>query len=492
MAKKVLDEMPKEETAAKAKKVAPAKEEAQEALEAVEKEEKEARKETCKKSCGAKKFILPSVIVAVVAVVGCLCFLGYRLIFGDDPVKITTKAIRGLKDSIKDTKDDSDGMYELLSGDDAFEISSKMNVSLPQGMDKYDLNVLLQADSKNEAGKLDLTAKQNKKELVNVSAILDSSKLYFKTADTMKNYYYLDATEIIKQITEGFNEAASSIDTEMLNALSKYDFTKLIDYAADAVDSVLTKDDFKKSKEEITVKGKDVKATKYTAKIDQKKAIKIAKEFAKKAKNDKELVKLLAQLSGAKEADITKAIDELIDTEPENLEDGYILYSVYVSSLGKTLGYGFEVEGLGKVIITNKSDVTTISVTYGDYYGSIEINEKSDDHVVITGNLMGMLNIEVDIKSDSDTIKKNKEYKETLDVKVSVSVMGQNIEASLSSVTNIKKIDKVDTKGTAGAIDVEKMTDVQSSQFEREVKKSSIYSLIEGLSKSTQGQSFVY
>lgn len=482
MAKKVLDEMPKETET----KVAPTKEEAQEALEAVE---KEAREKSCDKKCGAKKFILPAVIVAVVAVIGCLGFLGYRLIFGDDPVKITTKAIRGLKDTIKDTKDDSNGMYELISGDDAFEISSKINVSLPQGMGKYDLNMLLQADAKNEAGKLDLVAKQNKKEIANIKAVLDNSKLYFKLADTMKNYYFFDATDIIKEFTSGMSDVETSIDPETLALISKYDFNKLIDYAADSIDSALTKDDFEKSKEEITVKGKDVKATKYTAKIDQKKAIKIVKTFAKKAKNDKDLIKIIAKLTGTKEAEITKAIDEIIDTEPEKNEDGYVLYSVYVSSLGKTLGYGFEVEDLGKVIITNKGDLTTISITYGDYYGSIEINEKSDDHMVITGNLMGMLTAEIDIESDLDTIKKNKEYKETLNVKASVSVMGQTLSGSISSETKVKKIDKVETKDITGAINIEKMTDAQASQFQREVEKSSIYSLIKSLSKTSYTQS---
>lgn len=478
MAKKVLDEMPKEK---------PTKEEAEKALEAVEKEEKEARK-SCDKACNAKKFILPAIIVAVVAVVGCLCFFGYRMIFGDNPVKITSKAIRSLKGSIKDAKEDSDGMYELLSGDDAFEISSKTKITLPQEMGKYDLDVLLQADSKKEAGKLDLVAKQNKTEILNLSALLSDSKLYFKLADTMKNYYFIDATEMIKQFTDSMAELESSVDPEMLALLSKYDFTKLIDYAADAIDSALSKDDFEKSKEEITVKGKEVKATKYTAKIDQKKAVKIAKEFAKNAKKDKDLVKLIAKLGNVKESDVTKAIDELIDTEPENLGEGYVLYSVYVSSLGKTLGYGFEIEGLGKVVITEKSDVTTITVTAGEYYGSLEIDEKSDDHVVISGNLMGMITVEIDIKSDTDTIKKNKEYKETLDIKFTLSAMGQSLEAALSSETNIKKIDKVDTKAIVGAIDIEKMNSAQASQFEREVKKSSIYKLIESFSKSSYNQ----
>lgn len=482
MAKKVLDEMPKEETKSKAKKTVPSKEEATEALEAVEKEEKEARLDACDKKCGFKKFILPTVIVLVVAAIGCLCFFGYRMVFGDNPVKITSKAIRGLKESIKDAKDDSDGIYELISGDDAYEISSNTELSLPSGMGKYTIDMLLQADSKNKAGKLDLKAKQNKTEMMNLSAVLDSSKLYFKLADSMKNYYFVDIEKTLNEITKSVADLESQIDLEALALLQNYDFTKLLDYAADAIDGALSKDDFKKSKEEITVKGKDVKATKYTAKIDQKTLIKIAKEFAKKAKDDKDLVKLIATLADVKEKEVVQLFEKLIDTEPENVEDGYVLYSVYVSSLGKTLGYGFEIENLGSVIITNKGDVTTISLKAKDFFGSIEINEKDDDHVIITVNVMGMANAELDIKSDTDTVKKNKEYKQTLDVKITVSVMGQSLNASIKNTSTIKKIDEVDTTGIKNAINIEKMSDYETKNFERELEKSSFYQLIKGLS----------
>ena len=484
MAKKVLDEMPKEETKSKAKKTAPSKEEAEKALEAVEKEEKEAREESCNKKCGIKKFILPAIIVAVVAIVGCLCFFGYRMIFGNNPVKITTKAIRGLKDSIKDAKDDSDGVYELVTGDKPFELSSEMEITLPEGMGKYSLDMLLQADSKSEAGRFDLKAKQSKTEILDLSAILDNSKLYFKLADSMKNYYFIDIEKTLNEITKSVADLESQLNMEALTLISNYDFTNLIDYAADAVEKSFTKDDFKKSKEEITVNGKDVKATKYTAKIDQKKAVKIAKEFAKKAKDDKDLVKLIATLADVKEKEVVKLFDDLIDAEPENLSDGYILYSVYVSTLGKTLGYGIEI-GDVSLIITDKNDVTTITVRSGDYFGSLEIKEKSDDHVIVTGSLMGVVTVELDIKSDLDTIKKNKEYKETTDIKVTISMMGQNVSASIKSVSKIKQIDKVDTKGTAGAINIEKMSDAQVKTFTKELENSSFYQIINGLTSGS-------
>ena len=465
MAKKVLDEMPKEET----KKVS----------------EKVAKKDSCNKKCGIKKFILPAIIVVAIAVVGFVGFLGYRMIFGDDPVEITTDAIRGLKDTIKETKDDSNGIYSLISNGDAFEIKSKMNLSLPQGLGKYNLDMLLQADTKNEVAKLDLKANQNKKNILDLNAALSDSKLYFKLADTMKNYYFIDLTEIMKEVNNSLTNVQSSLSPEFIELVSNYDFNKLIDYAADSIDEVFTKDDFKKSKEEITVDGKEVKALKYTTKITQEKAIKIAKSFSKKAIKDEDLIKIIAVFTGEKEADVKKMFEEMIDTEAENTQGGYILYSVYVSKLGKTLGYGFEIEKLGKVIITEKNDVITASFTYGEYFGSIEINKKSDDHVIITGSLMGMVSIKLDIKTDLDVVKKGKEYKEKVDIKVTVSAMGQSLDATLSLESSIKKIDKVDVSGTKNAINIEKMNSSQMEQFEREIAKSSFASLIEAIAKTS-------
>lgn len=487
MAKKVLDEKPKDTTETKAKKTASKaeakKETVEVALEEVEKEEKaekEIIEEGCKK-CGAKKFIFPTVIVLVVAAIGCLCFFGYKMIFGSNPVSITTKAIRGLKDTIEDAKDDSDGLSKILSGDDAFEVTSNIDVTLPENMGKYSLDMLLQADSKNESGKFDLIAKQNKKEIINLNTILNDSKLYFKLADTMKNYYFINIKDAVKDLESSISEIESEIDPELLNLLSKYDFTKLIDYTADAVDDALDKDDFKKTKEEITVNGKDVKATKYTAKIDEKVAVKVAKGLLKKVKKDKDLVSIVAKATGLKESEVTKQIDELLESEPSEYSDEYVLYSVYVSSLGNTLGYGFEIENVGKVIITEKGDVTTISISAGEFYGSIEVEEKSDDHIIISGNLMGLITAELDIKSDTDTIKKNKEYKETLDLDLTISAMGQNISAKVSSVTKIKKISKVDTDKVTDAINIENMTQTDMEKFYKELQKSSLFPVLESI-----------
>ena len=272
-----------------------------------------------------------------------------------------------------------------------------------------------------------------------------------------------------------------NMDFPRLELISKYDFTKLIDYAADSIDSVFTKDDFKKSKDTIQIKDKDVKATKYTAKIDQAKAIKIAKAFSKKVLDDKDLIKILASITGAKEADIKDELKEMIDTEPESIEEGYILYSVYVSTLGKTLGYGFEIEGAGSLTIATKGDTTTIAIRAGEAFGSLDIEEKSDDHIIISGNVMGMVTAELDIKTDLDTVKKNAEYKKTLDIKLTVSAMGQSMNASLNAVTNVKKISKVDTSDVKGAINLEKMTSAEQYQFQKQVEKSSLYKLLGGL-----------
>lgn len=489
MAKKVLDEKPKEKATKVAKDIAPSKEEAEIALEEVAKEEK-ISEDSIKPKSNRKKIICGIVACVVVAVIACVCFFGYRILFGSNPVKISSDAIRELKDIFADAKDETSEVAKIIEGKDPYEISSKMNINLPQGMGKFALNLLMQADSQNNKARFDLSAKEDKNEILNLNAALDDTKLYFKLADTMKNYYFVDIAKVADEFKSKVKEATNKVDPELVKSIMNYDYTKLIDYLADAVDDNLSKNDFKKSKETITINDKDVKATKYTTKINEEKALAILKGFANKAIDDKDIIKMISKATDTKESEVKDKLKEAIKNIKASGRDEYINYSVYVSSLGSTLGYGFEVEDKKSdatmgIIIGTKNDVTTIEIRSGQYSGYVNINTKDDDNIKITLNILGMITGEMNIKSDFDTVKKNQEYKETTDVDFSLSAMGQNVKASLSSESTIKKINKVEIPNVAGAINLEKMTSEEEYRFMNEVKKSSFYKLIENLSAAS-------
>ena len=95
---------------------------------------------------------------------------------------------------------------------------------------------------------------------------------------------------------------------------------------------------------------------------------------------------------------------------------------------------------------------------------------------------MGMVTVELDIKTSLDTVKKNEEYKYTLDANLKVNVYGQDpVKGSLNAETTIKKIDKVDTSAKIGAKAIEDLNSIEASQFERELTSSKTYKFMSGL-----------
>lgn len=429
-----------------------------------------------KNSKTALKVVIITLIVALVAVGG---FFAYRMFMSKDPVKVTSSAIRGLKDSLADAKDDNSEIAKILESDDAFEIKSKIKLDLPDSIgDDYLVNFLAQADEENESFKFDIKAKEGSSTILDISALIDAAKVYFKFNDTMDNYYYTKVEDTI-----------DSIDMDKLPVLPDYDFENIIDYLADAVDGTLSKKDFEKEKEEITIKDKDYKVTKYTAEIDEVKLKEIADKFLDKVLKDKKLIKVIAQMTDADESDIKDAIKEIQDVDADELGEISLDYSVYVTSSGKAIGYGFGFEGV-EVIIADYNDVLSFQIIAQGMRAAIEAEKKSDDHYVITLDAMGMITGELDIKTDLETVEKNEEYKYTLDANLSLSVYGQKeTKGSLKAETTIKKIDKVDTSAKLGAKSIDSLNEVEQYDFARKVQSSSsykfIYSFIEGLESTT-------
>ena len=418
----------------------------------------------------ALKVTIISLIVALVAVGG---FFAYKIFMSKDPVKVTSKAIRGLKDSIADAKDENSELAKLLEGDDAFEIESNIELDLPSqiGQD-YLVKFLGQFDMEDEQVKFDIKAKEGSKSILDLSALVDAAKVYFKFNDTMDNYYYAKLEETV-----------SSFDLDELPKIPDYDFENIIDYLADAVDATISSKDFSKEKDELTIKDKDYKVTRYTTEINEVKLKKIVDKFLDKVLSDKKLLNVLSEMTGEDVSDIKDAIKEIQNTKASELGEVSFDYSVYVTSTGDAIGYGISLKG-ADVIVANKNDVLSLQVVAQGLRGALEIEEKDDDHYVVTLDAMGMITGKLDIKTDFDTVKKNEEYKYTLDANLELNVYGQDsVKGSLKADATIKKIDKVDTSAKLGAKSVDDLTDEEKYVFARQVQSSSAYSFIEGLSQ---------
>lgn len=445
------------------------------AEEIVTEEVTTSEEKACKKN--SKKVLIAVITCVAVAALCVGGFFVYRMFRNNDPVKVSSDAVRGLKDIFEDAKDNNPGLTKIVEGEDPYEINTDITLELPEDMGKYSANILAQVDSKKEAFRVDVDAKAGKQTLLALSTILEETNLYFSLPDTMSKYYKIDISEQLKELETNLSE----IDAKSYEKAMKYDWTKLIDYLADSIDDTFSKGDFKKESDEITVNGKDKKVNKYTAKLTAKKAAKLAENFLEEVEDDKELIEVIAELSDMKTSEVKDAIKDAIkEIKDEDFDsDEYINYIVYVTKSGKVVGYGFEVEGT-ELTIAEDGNVTEITVSAQGVKATLDIEKKSDDHYVITASAMGVV-ATIDIKDEVKTVKKNEEYKETLTIDFELNYVGESVKASLEAVSTIKKIDSIDS--VKDAIDVETMTSEEAQTFMTQLEKSSLYKLIESFSK---------
>lgn len=451
--------------------------------ETVTEEVTTTEEKACKKN--GKKVIIAVIALCAVALLCVGGFFAYRMLKNNNPVKVTSDAIRGLKDNIKDVKDENPGLTKLLEGDDPVEVNTDIKVTLPQGLGKYTANILAQLDGKKEMYNFDVTAKSGKDLIFTLSAAVNGTDFFFKFPDTMTNYYSMNLGESLNELKASMDE----IDTKAVEKAMKYDWTKLIDYVADAIDKTFSKDDFKKTSDEITVDGKDIKVNKYTAKVTAKDAAKIAENVLNSVLKDKELIDVLATLTDSDKDEVKDGLKDMIEEikDADFNTDEYINYSVYVSKTGKVIGCGFEYKGV-EITFATRGDVTEIKVSASGITATIAIEEKDDNHYVITASTMGV-SAELDIKDEVKTVKKNEEYKENLTISFKLSYIGmdEDITAKLEVESVTKKISSV--KKITDAKDIEKLSNAEQEKLLKEVEKSVSYKTIESLMKLFESNS---
>ena len=419
------------------------------------------------KKGGNKKPLIITLCVLGVAVLGVACFFGYKMLFGKkDPVKQTSGAIRGLKSGIKDVKKNNDEIVSIMDGNDPYEVTATIKTDFPRelGIDNFNFKVLAQSDEKKGQTKLDLTAKYGFQNIMDLSAILDKEVLYFKLNDTMSKYY---------KMAMDSEDLTVNVDASKLEMLGDYDVTKIIDYLADSIDSNVKSTDFAKEKAELTINQKEVKATKYTASLSEKKLKGILDGFLKKVSNDKELVKIIAEVQNVSEKDIKEAINEFVKDSSDYSNDKLFDYSIYLTSSGDALGYSVTVEGT-EYLVAVKDETVSLQAVVNGVSVALEFTQESDDHFVISLNSMGMELGKIDIKSKLETITKGKEYRKTIDIVLNAPTVLKK-DASMKIVLDVKKIDSVNVSGTSDAIDVENMTEAEASIFESQLERSSLY-----------------
>ena len=430
------------------------------------------------KKSNKKKFLYIGVGAIVAAIVGVGVFFGIRMLKSNNPVKVTSDAIRGLKKSINAAKEENPGYVDLLTGNNPVEVDTKINVELPNNMGKYEAKILAQLDLKEEKAKLDITAKDKTSTLASLIAIIEDNTLFFKLPDTMSNFYKMDATEMLNEFKEGIAE----IDTSSLTQFADYDFTKIIDYLADAIDDTFSKSDFDKTSDEITVNGKDIKVNKYTTNLSEKDIMKVVENFIEQVKKDEDFLKIIAESEDMTVKEVKEEINEFIEElkDTDFSTETIAKYSVYVSKSGKVIGYGADIDKNTGIMFASYNDAYQLTIKAEGMSYVFKIVKEDEGHYVATIDL-GMVKATIDVSDKVETIKKNEEYKETFKIALNANINGQKLDGKVEAISTVRKISSVD-KAPSTAIDVEKMTYDEAYKFQSELERSSLYKSLMKLS----------
>lgn len=272
--------------------------------------------------------IILSILIVAFAAIG----VGLYFYFGSTKsvfTKAVTKSINELLD--EDSSMLKDINYNTLS------VNTKTDVNVVVDKDKYNASINGDVRYNKATNKIisDLSLLGNSKKIVDFTAVLDSSKLYIKIKDLMKQFYYLN-------VPVDSSSTAEEKDIKYVRELVQKSFF-----------NELKEEDFTKSNEKITL-DKEVSVKKISLKLDSKRINTIMKKVLEDIKKDKKAMSIIQKISkDITEESIDKSIKE-IDEEISKLDNkDYVLYTIYVSGSDNVVRHEFSINSSEQQIIND-------------------------------------------------------------------------------------------------------------------------------------------
>lgn len=454
---------------------------------------------------------LPIIIIAAVLVIGIIAavyFLFFKKVTGKQVVNGTINKVFATAEKFTEKFDEAfvvDYKKDIISSNGYFKASVETDDEtvkaslgdIKSAQVKYDFAL----DAKNLEGTLDLTAVENDKDIIKLYTLLTDKVLYFKTdADTQ--VYKADLSDAFdwSQINvEKWPEFNSKATTNMLKSIKKY-------LLASIKDEYITLEEGT-----YTVDGTEIKGSKTTLTITQKRANEMAISFLESIKNDTDkngLINIVTSY-GVDKDEINKAIDDALKQlkEAKDLDDSKkILLNIYTTSKGKFLGMDFIEFDKTVLTVVSKNDVSTIKFYEGDRVElKLTYNEKSKE-LTWVNEAEGNKNEKIVVTFKDDGIKAefsmtglkvtleittkvtNEQYDENGKISLEFEENGKKTTASAEMNASIKKIDSINKFSTTGAKDITTLTSYEQNEILSKIKNkvgtSTIYKLIEQLTKS--------
>lgn len=428
-------------------------------------------------------------IIGVLVVLLIAMGIVYKLRAGN-PVTITTAALERLGEGV-DKKSNLGKIISFMEEADTLETSMTGEVKLPMDYGTINLDMLIAEDADDREAIMDLDVKLNGEKALYLEGQLDKDALYFAFKENASKYYYM---------TDLYYPEIDDIDYE-----------KMLNYFTKSFEEVVTKEDFKASKKEITVNDVKLNAKQYSLELSEKLAAQITNSVLNKILKDADLVEDLAKLAGMTESEIREELNNM-KTSDEDLKklsaEAYALYNIYVAK-NKAVRYEFADvnDANNKIYIDNYKNVEIVFNSVDSYNEkvAISIKEEKENWVInvdsselkvvgtvseekydLTITAEGM-NI---IISGTEEYKFNKGNIELLEKgNIKITQDGASIEVPYEFTINLKDIDEVTLKNTTNKIDINNMTPEEETEFSNDLMQipliSSLMSVDTGYEDST-------
>lgn len=429
-----------------------------------------------------KKVTIFAIILSVISIG--LLVVGFLLVSSDKVV-----LLQSLSNLFNKLEMDKSGLYDKIASSNDVGIRANINLVSQQASVDANLAIDYLENKKDKQSKLDLDLTMANQKLLGLDGALKDNNIYFYVDDITPNYYHT--------VLEYVN---------VISSMKSNDYDKLSTILKDSVSDNIKSDDIKKEKVKITYNDKEKKVNKLSYAVTNETLKNMINSFVGSVKNDKALLKSIADYMGKTEAEIKVMLNDLVkELTYEKVETAFY-YNVYYYGFNKIVKYE----------LAYTEDKPMIEYTVGDkeifnFYSldgvaiiSIEV-EKEKDQFNISGFLyssedstkmpfVGILKddtltlsvtqdgVDLTLTIISKEEEKDNSYIYNNKVTLSASAYGQEMELGTLDINLEYYFDQKVDVNVSNSVDVSQITQDDILIIQNNIMRHPIYQLINNLS----------
>lgn len=411
-----------------------------------------------KKEKGKKGLIalLIFVIILVIAIAGGLIYYFNFYMKPDQVYKRLVESSIDLYTSQVKELDYTTSKTSLKLDADVDIDNDEINEEVLDLINKTDIQLNTQIDTEAKELIVDLESKHDDEDLLNLQMYsnIDDKKTYMQFTNLLDKYI-----EVEDMDDEYYSLMEETLESQKMTNDEKLAFEKAMKIVKKELTDTIKSEYCSSQKEDITINGKNVKATKNIIKMNEEQFMMEFTTVIKNLKNNQEFLNCFEEEDEIKES--LEDIEESL-TEAEINDKSTIEISIY------TQGLVAKVVKVSAIVKDEENDETvtmTVTKTEENTY-SVEVSTSEDDEI-----LKGTLNVEK--KSDEEG---------TMKFGFNIPDFGSvtlNIEYSQKFDEDIDEIDVEDSVTT------DELSQADQQTLMKNLQNSKLYELIESFSESS-------